>query len=57
MSQEEREKWVGVGRYDLIFSGITILLEILKISGFSEMVVIDDGLREGIALQYCLDKA
>jgi len=53
MNEEERSKWVGVGRGDLIISGISILLKILQISEFDNMVVIDDGLREGIAIDKC----
>ncbi|NPA73967.1 MAG: phosphatase [Epsilonproteobacteria bacterium] len=57
MSEEKRSRWVGVGRADLIFSGISIIKNILNISGFDKMVVIDDGLREGLALSKCNDKA
>ncbi len=51
--EKERNRWVGVGRGELIFSGIIILTHILKLSGFSEMIVVDDGLREGVALFGC----
>ncbi len=54
---EERCRWVGVGRSELIFSGIAILKSILSISDFDEMIVIDDGLREGLALSKCNDKS
>ena len=53
MDENERNRWVGVGRSDLIISGISILLKILQIAGFESMVVIDDGLREGIAIDKC----
>ena len=56
LDQEERDRWVGEGRSDFIFSGIAILKNVLKISGFDEMIVIDDGLREGLALSKCNDK-
>ncbi len=56
MSEEERSRWVGVGRGDLIFSGIIILTHILKIADFDQMTVIDDGLREGVALQACKEQ-
>jgi len=50
MSAKEREYYVGVGREDLILSGIVIVQKLYKILGFDEAIVIDDGLREGIAL-------
>lgn len=53
MSEEERNRWVGVGRSDFIISGISILKKILKITEFDNMVVIDDGLREGVAIDKC----
>ncbi len=51
--EKERNRWVGVGRSDLIFSGIAILKSVLKIAGFENMIVIDDGLREGLAISKC----
>jgi len=56
LSPQKRDKWVGEGRADFIFSGIAILKNVLKISGFDKMTVIDDGLREGLALSKCNDK-
>jgi len=53
MDEEERDKWVGVGRSDFIISGISILLKILQIAEFDSLVVIDDGLREGVAIDKC----
>ena len=53
MSQEERVKAVGVGRDDLIVSGILIYDELYTISGFKESMVIDDGIREGVAFSIC----
>ena len=53
MSQEERVKAVGVGRDDLIVSGILIYDELYTISGFKESMVIDDGIREGVAFSTC----
>jgi len=38
---------------NLIFSGIAILKSVLKIAGFENMIVIDDGLREGLAISKC----
>lgn len=53
MSESERIKWVGASRDDLIVAGIIIFREILKIFGFCEVLIIDDGLREGVALGRC----
>jgi len=53
MSQEERVKAVGVGRDDLIASGILIYDELYTFSGFKESMVIDDGIREGVAFSLC----
>ena len=55
MDENERNRWVGVGRSDLIISGISILLKILQITDFENLIVIDDGLREGIAIDKCND--
>jgi len=54
MSQEERVRAVGVGRDDLIASGVLIYDELYNISGFESSMVIDDGIREGIAFDECL---
>jgi len=56
MAFEERKRWVGVGREDLIISGIEIFVRLLKIFEYNECVVVDDGLREGVALQKCYKK-
>ncbi len=53
MSEEMRVKWVGTGRSDLIIAGIVMFVEIVKIFGFDEVLVIDDGLREGVAIDSC----
>ena len=53
MTQEERVKTVGVGRDDLIASGILIYDELYTISSFKESMVIDDGIREGVAFSEC----
>ena len=38
---------------DLIVSGILIFKELFKMSGFEKCIVIDNGVREGIAKDYC----
>ena len=53
MEMKKREEYVGVGRGDLIISGIYIFKEIFKITKYSECVVCDDGVREGIAISEC----
>ena len=54
MSKEEKVKAVGVGRDDLIASGVLIYDELYNISGFEESMVIDDGIREGVAFDECM---
>jgi len=54
MTPAEREKTVGVGRSDLIAAGILIYKQIFKVVEFGSCMVIDDGLREGLALEGCL---
>ena len=56
MEMKNREKLVGVGRGDLIVSGIMIFKEIFLMSGFDKCIVVDNGVREGIALDYCKGK-
>jgi len=56
ISSQERVKVVGVGRDDLIASGVLIYDELYTISGFKESMVIDDGIREGVAFSFCLNK-
>jgi len=53
MPFEEREEAVGVGRSDLIAAGILIYKQIFDIIEFDACIVIDDGLREGLALDSC----
>jgi len=53
MKPKDRVEMVGVGRDDLIASGILIYEELYTISGFKESMVIDDGVREGVAYSMC----
>ncbi|MCH9741565.1 MAG: phosphatase [Epsilonproteobacteria bacterium] len=53
MSVEERVETVGVGREDLIASGVLIYDELYNIGGFEESIVVDDGVREGVAFSEC----
>jgi len=54
MPFEARERTVGTGRSALIAAGILLFKEIYRIVGCRSCLVIDDGLREGVALQRCL---
>lgn len=51
---EEREAAVGTGRSDLIAAGILIYKQLYTLLGFETCVVVDDGLREGVALELCM---
>jgi exopolyphosphatase/guanosine-5'-triphosphate,3'-diphosphate pyrophosphatase len=53
---EAREIAVGTGRSDLIAAGILIYKKLYSILKFDSCVVIDDGLREGVALKGCSEK-
>jgi len=54
MSSAERVQTVGVGREDLIASGVLIYDELYTIGRFKESMVIDDGIREGVAYSACM---
>jgi exopolyphosphatase/guanosine-5'-triphosphate,3'-diphosphate pyrophosphatase len=53
MEMKKREELVGVGRGDLIVSGIYLFKEIMKVAKYKECIVCDDGLREGVAIEAC----
>lgn len=50
---EEREITVGTGRSDLISAGILIYKQLYIMLEYETCVVVDDGLREGVALEMC----
>ncbi len=54
MPFEQREVTVGTGRSDLIAAGILIYKQLFGILGFGSCVIIDDGLREGVAIELCM---
>lgn len=54
LSLEEREIAVGTGRSDLIAAGILIYKQLYKLLEYEQCVVVDDGLREGVALEMCI---
>jgi exopolyphosphatase/guanosine-5'-triphosphate,3'-diphosphate pyrophosphatase len=53
MNQAQKIQAVGVGREDIITAGVLILKQLYEAGGFRECIVIDDGLREGVALEAC----
>ena len=53
MPFEEREIAVGTGRSDLIAAGILIYKQLFTLLAFERCVIIDDGLREGVAIEAC----
>ena len=57
MPIEQREIAVGTGRSDLIAAGILIYKQLFSILEFDRCVIIDDGLREGVAIEICMDNA
>lgn len=52
MDESTRTLYVGVGRENLIIAGILMVSAIYEALGYDEAIIIDDGLREGIALEY-----
>jgi exopolyphosphatase/guanosine-5'-triphosphate,3'-diphosphate pyrophosphatase len=53
LNPEERQIAVGTGRADLVAAGILIYKQLYRLLGFETCIVIDDGLREGVALDAC----
>ena len=53
LSEMARAEIVGVGRESLIQAGIIIVQKLYETLGFTEAIVIDDGVREGVAIAYC----
>ena len=52
---KEREIIVGTGRSDLIAAGILIYKQLFSLLAFENCIVIDDGLREGVAIENCMN--
>ncbi len=57
MDEATREEYVGVGRDSLIVAGVEILKVLYDLLGFDSSIVVDDGLREGLALDICKQKS
>lgn len=55
-SKEEIARLVGRGRVEFIEVGIFIYKAIFEVLNKKESIVLDDGLREGVAINYCLTK-
>jgi exopolyphosphatase/guanosine-5'-triphosphate,3'-diphosphate pyrophosphatase len=55
MPFDKREETVGTGRSDLIAAGILIFKHLYTILEQERCIVIDDGLREGVAIAFCQD--
>ncbi|NOX15593.1 MAG: phosphatase [Epsilonproteobacteria bacterium] len=53
LSKNEQERYCGANRSELIKTGILIVISIMQNIGFEKCIVIDDGLREGVALSLC----
>lgn len=52
MDDSTRIRYVGVGRENLIIAGVLMVTAIYESLGCDKAIIIDDGLREGIALEY-----
>lgn len=55
-SKKEITKLVGSGRTEFIEVGIYIYRAIFEVLAKKKSIVLDDGLREGVAIDYCLKK-
>ena len=53
LSFDDRASYVGIGREELIISGIMIYAGFFRLLDFEDSVIIDDGLREGLAISAC----
>lgn len=53
LNEEEAERYTGTNRRDLVVVGILIVKELMKKLGFNHCIVMDDGLREGVAISNC----
>jgi exopolyphosphatase/guanosine-5'-triphosphate,3'-diphosphate pyrophosphatase len=52
MGKKERDKLIGKNRYKLLMTGFITLKGILKLFKKKSSIVVDDGLREGIVIEY-----
>ena len=56
MDESMRAMYVGVGREELIATGIMMVESLFKGLNLEEAIIVDDGLREGVALDYFISK-
>jgi exopolyphosphatase/guanosine-5'-triphosphate,3'-diphosphate pyrophosphatase len=57
MDESMRAMYVGIGREQLIATGILMVESLFKGLNLEEAIIIDDGLREGVALNYFSTKS
>lgn len=53
LDEQTRSTYVGVGRETLIAAGVVIVEMFYELLGYEQSIVIDDGVREGVAIAYC----
>lgn len=53
MNPTEAERYTGTNRRDLVIVGIHLVTAIMTRLGFTSCIVMDDGLREGVAISNC----
>ncbi|MHC3994223.1 Ppx/GppA phosphatase family protein [Thiomicrolovo sp. ZZH C-3] len=53
LDEKMRSIYVGVGRETLIVAGVVIVEMFYEVLGYDTSVVIDDGVREGVAIAFC----
>ncbi|WP_333804202.1 Ppx/GppA phosphatase family protein [Sulfurospirillum sp.] len=53
MNEEDAERYTGTNRRDLVIVGILIVKAMMRKLDFDSCIVVDDGLREGVALEQC----
>lgn len=54
LDEKMRSIYVGVGRETLIVAGVVIVEMFYELLGYDTSTVIDDGVREGVAIDYCV---
>ena len=57
MNESDAERFTGTNRRDLVVVGILIVKAMMRKLGFEKCIVVDDGLREGVALEQCYNLA
>lgn len=53
MDSREAERYTGTNRRDLVLVGVLIVKALMHTLDFETCVVMDDGLREGVAIYHC----